>query len=151
MEYGLRLASESDRAFLYALHCTTMHEVIEKTWGWDEAWQRSDFDRRFAEYLVWIIERDSRPAGSLWLEWKPDSLYIHELQILPDFQGKGIETAVLQNVIEQGASRGLPVSLSVVPANPGAKRLYERLGFEVTGVEPPFIRMRHESRLVGGI
>jgi len=29
-----------------------MREVIEKTWGWDEAWQRNDFDRRFSEYVV---------------------------------------------------------------------------------------------------
>lgn len=128
-----------------------MREVIEKTWGWDETWQRADFDRRFAEYIVWIIEAECRAAGSLWLEWRPDSLYIHELQVLPEFQGKSIGTAVIQNVIEQAASRGLPVTLSVVPANPRAKSLYERLGFEVTDVEPPFIRMRHNSRPAGAV
>jgi GNAT superfamily N-acetyltransferase len=91
----LRPASESDRDFLYALHCTTMRGVIEKTWGWDEAWQRADFERRFAEYIVSIIEAECRAAGSLWLEWKPDSLYIHELQVVPEMQGRGIGTAVL--------------------------------------------------------
>ena len=60
MEWYLRAASESDRRFLYGLHTTTMRDVIEKTWGWDEAWQRADFDRRFAEYIVWIIEAESR-------------------------------------------------------------------------------------------
>jgi hypothetical protein len=64
---------------------------------------------------VSIIEAEGRAAGSVWLEWKPDSLYIHEVQILPDFQGK----------------------------------LYERPGFEVTKVEPPFIRMRYQARLRG--
>ena len=124
-----------------------MREVIEKTWGWDEVWQRADFDRRFAAYNVWIMESGGRAAGSLWLEWKPDSLYIHELQVLPKLQSRGLGTAVVQNVIDQGAGRGLPVTLSVVPANPRARRLYERLGFEVTNVEAPFIRMRHDSRL----
>ena len=38
MEWHLRSISASDRDFLYALHVTTMREVIEKTWGWDEAW-----------------------------------------------------------------------------------------------------------------
>ena len=72
-------------------------------------------------------------------------LNVHEIQCLPEFQGKGLGTAVLQHVIEQGARRALPVTLSVVPANPRARRLYERLGFEVTHVEPPFIRMRHKG------
>ena len=122
-----------------------MHEVIGQTWGWDEAWQQADFDRRFAEYMVSIIEAEGRPAGGLWLESKPDSLYIVELQVLPELQGRGIGTAVVRKVIEQGANRGVPVTLSVVPANPRAKRLYERLGFEATDVENPFIRMREHG------
>jgi GNAT superfamily N-acetyltransferase len=126
-----------------------MREVIEATWGWHEAWQRADFDRRFTSYAVSIIEIDHQSVGSLWLEWKPDSLYIHEVQIAPAFQGKGFGTAVLRHVIEQSAGQTLPVTLSVVPANPRAKQLYERLGFEVTAVEPPFIRMRHSACLKG--
>jgi ribosomal protein S18 acetylase RimI-like enzyme len=151
VEWQLRPALESDRDFLYALYCTTMRDVIEKTWGWDEAWQQTDFDRRLAAYIVSIVEADHRAAGSLWLEWKPDSLYIHEVQIVPEFQGNGLGTAVVQNVIEQGARRTLPVTLSVVPANPRAKRLYERLGFEITAIEPPFIRMRHSALLNGAV
>jgi ribosomal protein S18 acetylase RimI-like enzyme len=124
-----------------------MRDVIEKTWGWDEAWQRADFDRRFAESIVSTIEVAGRAVGSVWLEWKPDCLYIHELQIMPEWQGRGFGTAVLQQVIEQASGRRFPVTLSVVPANRRAKRLYERVGFKVTGVEPPFIRMRHDSGL----
>ena len=127
-----------------------MREVIEKTWGWDEAWQRKDFDRRFNEYMVSIIEFEGQTAGGLLLEWKPDSLYIHEIQLLPEYQGRGIGTAVLQRVIEQGASRKLAITLSVVPANPRAQSLYERLGFEITGVESPFIRMRNNALLIDG-
>jgi len=146
MEWQLRPASESDRAFLYALHCGTMREVIERTWGWDENWQQTDFARRFSEYAVSVIEIDGQPGGGLWLELTPEKLHIVELQLLPEMQGKGIGTAVVQRVIEQGANQGVPVTLSVVRANPLAKRLYERLGFEVCGHEPPFIHMRHNTR-----
>lgn len=75
-----------------------------------------------------------------------DSLHIVELQLLPEMQGKGIGSAVVRHLIQHGAGLGLPVTLSVVPANPRAQRLYERLGFEVTGVEGPFVHMRHGSR-----
>jgi ribosomal protein S18 acetylase RimI-like enzyme len=132
MEVSLRPASEEDREFLYALHCCTMREAIEKTWGWDETWQLHDFDRRFRAYVVSVIECDGHAVGGLLLEWKPDSVYIHELQVLPDHQGQGLGTAVVERVIEEAATRGVSVALSVVPANLRAKQLYERLGFEVT-------------------
>jgi len=151
VELNLRPASERDREFLYALHCSTMRAVIEQTWGWDDAGQRANFQRRYDVYSVSIIEAESRSVGSLWLEQKPDSLYIHDLQVAPPRQGWGIGTAVIEMVIEQGASCGLPIVLSVLPANPRAMRLYERLGFRVTCVEPPFIRMRHDMRLAGAV
>ena len=147
----MRPASEQDREFLYALHCSTMRDVIEQTWGWDDASQRADFQKRFDMYTVSIIEAGYRSVGSLWLEQRPDSLYIHDLEIEPASQDRGIGTAVIGMVIEQGAGRGLPIVLSVVPANPRAMSLYERLGFRVTQVEPPFIRMRHDARLAEGV
>ena len=125
-----------------------MRQVIEETWGWDEAWQRNDFDRRFGECAVSIIEREGRPAGALWLQSKPDSIYVHELQVLPEHQGRGIGTAVVRLLIDGASSRNVSVTLSVLAANPRAKRLYERLGFEVTEFDAPFFRMRHSPRLL---
>jgi ribosomal protein S18 acetylase RimI-like enzyme len=147
MTLNLRTATEDDRAFLYELHRVTMRDVIDQTWVWDEQWQRADFDRRFAEYAVSIIQLDGQRVGGLCQERKPDSVYIHEIQVLPEYQRRGIGTAVVKEVIELSASCKLPVTLSVVPANERAKRLYERLGFEVTSVEPPFIRMRLDARI----
>ena len=95
MTFTLRLPEESDREFLYELHRTTMREVIEETWGWDESWQRQDFDRRLAEDIAWIIEVDREKAGGLWLDWQRDALDIQELQICPAYQGRGLGTAVI--------------------------------------------------------
>src|SRR5688500_960155 len=100
-----------------------MRAVIEKTWGWNDEWQQADFSRKLSVCDVSIIEVDGHPAGCLWLDPKPASLHIVELQIVPELQGKGLGTATVMTVIEEGASRGVPVTLSVVPANPGAKRL----------------------------
>lgn len=128
-----------------------MREVIEQTWGWNEDWQRRDFDRRFDEYDVSIIEREDRAVAGLMLETKADSLYIHELQVLPEYQGRGVGTAVVRMVVERAAGLGRDVTLSVVRANPRAKQLYERLGFRVTGVEEPCFRMRKTATLAGQV
>jgi len=149
MEFSLRPASEEDREFLYALHCRTMREVIEQTWGWDGTWRLRDFDRRFREYIVSINKCYCHSVHVLLMENQAGCGYIHELQVLPEHQGQGIGTAVVERVIEEAAARGVSVTLSVVPANPRAKQLYERLGFEVTAFEAPFFRMRHSSRLNG--
>jgi ribosomal protein S18 acetylase RimI-like enzyme len=144
----LRPATETDREFMYALYCRTMRAVVEKTWGWDEAWQRIDFNRRFSDCSASVIEYRGVAAGALMLESKPDSIYIQEIQVLPEYQGQGIGTAIVKQVVEQAASQNLGVTLSVVPANPRARQLYERLGFRVTHFDAPFFRMRHDSRVV---
>ena len=42
--------------FLFALHTLTMKDLITQTWGWDEVWQREDFERRLSRCRVSIIE-----------------------------------------------------------------------------------------------
>ena len=119
---------------------------MERTWGWDDSWQREDFERRFAACAVSVVEIDGRPIGGLFLETCADALFIHEIQLLPDCQGAGIGTAILQGVVEQARARNIPTELAVVEVNERARRLYERLGFAVVAAEPPFIRMRHMTR-----
>ena len=140
---AIRQATVTDREFLYELHCRTMRPVIDMTWGWDDEWQAKDFERRCATYDVFVIERDGHPIGGLMLETMADSIYVHEIQVLPEYQEQGVGTAVMKQIIEQASKRGLGVTLSVVAANPRAKDLYARLGFTVTAFESPFFRMRY--------
>lgn len=123
-----------------------MREVIEETWGWDDAWQRADFSKRLHACIVSVIEVDGRPMGSLWVESRRGTIHIVELQIVPTMQGKGIGTGVIRGLMQQAATQRSVLTLSIVPANRGAKRLYERLGFEVSGHEPPFIHMQYDAR-----
>jgi ribosomal protein S18 acetylase RimI-like enzyme len=142
MKCQLRRAAESDKPFLYQLQCLTMRRHIETTWGWDEAWQKDDFEHRFERCAISIIEDAGESIGSLWLEERPTALYIADIQVLPEWQGRGIGTAVLRSVIADAVSRHLDVELVVLPVNTGALRLYERMGFLVTELGEPFVHMR---------
>lgn len=55
-----------------------------------------------------------------------------EIQIDPEFQGRGLGTAVLTDTLGQAHQTGFSVRLQVLLKN-RAKALYERLGFVVTG------------------
>ena len=112
MEWQLRRAGVSDQAFLYNLHRTTMRDVIEQTWGWDEEWQRGDFSRRLAACDVSIIDVDGQPVGSLWVEHRPGAIHIVELQLVPTVQGQGIGTGVVRGLNAEGCQpKGGPHSL----------------------------------------
>ena len=47
-----------------------------------------------------------------------------------------------------GRGAGAIVVLSLLEANPRARPLYERLGFQVTALESPFVRMRRRRHYV---
>ena len=141
MSWKLRPASEDDRHFLYRLHVTTMRDVIESPGGWDEEWQRADFEKRFQESAYFVVEADEIAVGTVCVERRPDCLYILELQLLPAYQSLGIGADVVRSIIRDAAAEHLSVALSVVQANTRARRFYERLGFEVADEDPPFIRM----------
>lgn len=58
------------------------------------------------------------------------SLNVHDLAVLPDWQGKGIGGRLLAEVERRARARGsCKLTLEVHDTNTGAKRLYERVGF----------------------
>jgi ribosomal protein S18 acetylase RimI-like enzyme len=131
--YGLRDATEADREFLWGLHSRAMRGPVERTWGWDEGFQRGFFDEHFDPAGRRIVVVDGRDVGVLQTEQRKDSHFLANVEISPPFQGQGVGTAIVRDLVAEARTRGVPVTLQVLKENPGARRLYERLGFAVTG------------------
>ena len=79
----------------------------------------------------------------------PDRIEIRHIEILPEFQGKGLGSQIIRDILAEGRKAGLPVTLTVLSLNP-ARRLYERLGFKRVdeydaGPKGIKIRMRAEK------
>ena len=129
--YTLRPATEADHDFLLGLHLVALREAVEATWGWDEAFQRSYFEDHWDPGPRRIIVMDGEDAGVLQVESYVDEIFLALILIAPAFQGQGLGTAVICDVQAQARAAGLPLTLQVLKANPRARRLYERLGFEV--------------------
>jgi RimJ/RimL family protein N-acetyltransferase len=69
------------------------------------------------------------------------------LSVAPDWQGKGIATALMLDLIEYARRiDGLrQLQLTVTIPNPAAEQLYDRLGFQVFGLEEDALRIGPES------
>lgn len=131
-QYTLRQATAADYDFLWWLHAATMREYVAQTWGWDEARQAAYFRAHFNPAGSQIIVLDGQDAGLLVVERRPAEIFLSAIEILPAWQGQGLGTMVLGDLLAEAARERLPVRLQVLKVNP-ARHLYERLGFAVTG------------------
>jgi GNAT superfamily N-acetyltransferase len=137
----LRPGTASDADFAFSVLRASMRSYIEATWGaWDERWQRQRFDETFIPSTHQIIEDSGRPVGFLAVEERPDHVFLARIYLLPESQGRGIGTQLMQSLCESAHGRGLPVILTILKVNP-ARRLYERLGFSVVGETETHFRM----------
>lgn len=87
-----------------------------------EARVRSNFE------CAEIVELNGSPIGLLKVIRSPTEWRVSQIQLLPEHQGKGIGTQLLQEVLDSARAAGLVVTLSTLKINP-AERLYRRLGF----------------------
>ena len=138
---NIRIATPEDYGFLYALHCTTMYDYIEATWGWDEAWQQSHFKEHFQPDANQIIMLNGHDIGRVEVDYKEDRAHIGNIQILPEHQSKGIGSVVILKIIRHAQRQERFVTLQVLKVNP-ARRCYERLGFVVEGEDDAHFKMK---------
>jgi ribosomal protein S18 acetylase RimI-like enzyme len=138
---GLRPATESDIEYLYALHVATMREYVERTWGWDEAFQEARFRGNYVPAETQIITFGGRDVGMLSIEERDPDLFLRSIEIDPQYQHQGLGTAIIAKIIADGIRKKKPVFLHVLRANP-AKRLYDRLGFSVVAETSTHLHMR---------
>ncbi len=77
---------------------------------------------------------DSVDIGWLQSAMHPDAFFLTQLYIVRSSQRQGIGTEILYRLIVEAAEANLPLKLDVAKINP-ALRLYQRLGFRITGEE----------------
>ncbi len=61
---------------------------------------------------------------------------------LPEYQRRGVGSAVIKDVNREATEQELPVTLGVLKVNPRAQALYEKLGFVVNGETETHILMK---------
>jgi ribosomal protein S18 acetylase RimI-like enzyme len=126
-----RPVTEADIPFLLRLRHETMDAHLAASGAVSseaEHWARLRYRFECAELLV----EEGLPVGLLKVARDAADWQIIQIQLAPSLQGRGLGRALLEEVIADAARANAALRLSVLKANP-ARRLYERLGFEVVG------------------
>jgi len=141
--FSLRPASRDDLDFLFGVLEASLGAYVEQTFGaWRREEQRARFFERTDPATHRIVERAGEPIGCLAVRWLPGEVRLDRVLLLPAAQNQGIGSRLVAEVLAEAAAAGLPVRLRVLRANP-AQRLYERLGFAVTGYTETHVLMEH--------
>src|SRR5437879_5248990 len=90
----LREASISDYDFLYNLHIRTMKWYVEQTWGWDEAKAIKMFRERVAQGHYEVIVLNGVDIGAVNCHRREDTLYVSNIEILPEYQSRDLRTKI---------------------------------------------------------
>lgn len=92
-----------------------------------------------AQLIFWQEQK----AGLLKCAENKEEIEVIQLQIAPQFQGKGIGKIVLQELLAKAHHKQKKVKLSVLQQNP-AWRLYQRLGFVLTHQDEQSYYLQYE-------
>jgi ribosomal protein S18 acetylase RimI-like enzyme len=130
-----------DRDFFYELRHDGFRAYAEAVFGpWDEARQRASAERDMGELPVEIVERAGERVGYQILLRHADHWFLDEIAVIAAERGRGLGAQLVTTIMTAARAQDLPLRLSVLHVNP-AQRLYARLGFRITRVEHPRIKM----------
>nr|WP_312987063.1 N-acetyltransferase [Comamonas koreensis] len=138
---NIRPATAGDQAVLFEVHRSVFRAHIEKLWGWDEGWQRENFYAEFASSATSVIDVDGCIGGYIQIKDEHDRIYVQNIAISEELQGRGIGTQLLKGLQSNAAARKVPLQLGVFRTNTTAQRLYERLGFHQVGETHTHVEM----------
>jgi ribosomal protein S18 acetylase RimI-like enzyme len=152
----LRPAQPEDEPFLYELYSSTRTEEIS-AWGLDPAQQetflrlqfrgqQSHFRMQALDVDYRIILRDDRPIGQLIVIRSDREIRLADISLLPEHRGAGIGASLIFDLFDEAKEKRMPVTLHVEKTNRAA-RLYQRLGFIVTGDTGAHLKMEWQPQI----
>ena len=91
-------------------------------------------------HTIYVVEADGVAVGRLWLAERASggrqTLFIYDISIDPEWQGRGYGRAAMRLAEEQARARGIGfIELNVFGGNDVARNLYRSLGYVETSVQ----------------
>jgi GNAT superfamily N-acetyltransferase len=142
MSILLRSTQPRDEEFLFSVYASTrMDEMALVDWtpAQKEVFLQMQSSAQLKHYRLnypraeyQIIEQNDVAVGRLIVDRSKNPILLMDIALLPEYQGKGIGTALIQDLMAEAARRSWSLCLHVETFNP-AMQLYSRLGFVKSG------------------
>lgn len=143
--FTVRPAEESDIEFVFHLMKVALGPHIIQTWDeFDDVSQRARFDKVTRVEDHKIVEASGKPIGCICALEREHELHIVRIFLVPEYQRRGIGTRIVADLLLSARKRGVPARLRVLKVNP-ARRLYERLGFDIIDETETDYEMRYDA------
>ena len=136
---SLRPIKDTDIDFLSTLYASTRAAEMEVVpWSdeekknflqWQFEAQHTHYMEHYAKADFDIIMRGKKPVGRLYVDRWDDTIRIVDIALLPQYQGQGIGSRFMKDLISEAEQAGVTVTIHVEHNNP-ALSLYKRLGFK---------------------
>ncbi len=114
---------------------------------WSEKSVASELDNPLSLWLV--AETEGEVAGYVGSQTVLDSADMMNLAVSPNFRRQGIAERLVNGLMEALGEKGVKsLLLEVRISNEPAKRLYQKLGFEIVGKRPGYYEKPREDALI---
>ncbi|AOI87814.1 GNAT family N-acetyltransferase [Burkholderia pseudomultivorans] len=128
MKPVLQITSPSDADILVDIRIAAMRESLSRIGRFDPQRARERFLASFDAALCRFIEVDGVRVGLVMVRPLDDYWLLDHLYVLPEYQGKGIGAAVLQEVFKRADARRMPIRVGAL-RDSDANGFYQRHGF----------------------
>jgi GNAT superfamily N-acetyltransferase len=139
--YTFRQATNADVQFMRETKFAGIRPYVEAVWGWNQQQQDELFATGCDVQRSRIVVVDGHDVGFIFVIEDADTAFLAGIYLTPEMRRRGIGSALVRDVIETTVRRGKALTLRVLKLNP-ARRLYERLGFFITGETESHFLMR---------
>jgi ribosomal protein S18 acetylase RimI-like enzyme len=131
----LRKPNSDDMNALAALHAAyEQEEVLPTASEFSAAASRMNIERIFAKEQIFVAELDGRLIGKINTNASTFTrCQVGGVYVLPEYRGRGIARRMAGEFITGLTAQGRGISLFVKKTNSAARRVYQRIGFEILG------------------
>jgi ribosomal protein S18 acetylase RimI-like enzyme len=123
-----------DFQFGYDLWKLTQKEYLDKIRGqWNEEFENANYkdERNRNIENNYLIKYNKNNIGWFEYELYTKYIYINQIHIQPEYQGKGIGTKIISEIIKYGKRNKKNIYLDVLMYNDKALEFYKKIGFKM--------------------
>ncbi len=147
---GVRFTAPSDEPFLLELFIEVRPwlswaegntDFIRNLYEQQYKTMRAGQEALYPEHVDLVVEKTGDRVGRLVVDLGYSDWRVSELQVLTRARSKGIGSDLLRGLQMAAGKLLLPITLSTPMVGSHGRQVYERLGFQVTAVDPPHYHM----------